>query len=90
MNAVCSNEREKSLSVADVRRCLSKPSENVISCARRDRLREHCSKILLLGVTLVLASLIWRVSADIRLTTLVLEVDLRLVERRLEQVVRPN
>src|SRR5579871_2889313 len=50
-------------------------------------LRPSTREIRFLPVVLPLASSIRRVPADIRLPAFVLEIDLRLIQRRLEQVV---
>ncbi len=50
-------------------------------------LGEHSEEIAFLLVRLVLGPLIRRIAADISLPTLILEIDLRLIERRLKQII---
>ena len=70
-------------------RRLHKPTRHVIErLPTLGAIIENLLQIILLLGILPFTPLIWRISADVRLSTFILEVDLGLIERRPKQVIR--
>ena len=68
---------------------LHEPAGNVVksTCKLVASRRRHAADLLSARRSAISTAKIWRIPADVRLTAFVLEVDLRLIERRAEQVI---